>query len=260
MPSFVVSLRSRGLASFSKAKFLDWKRSLVDVARCVLDILISAGLSWYNLSWSSWVSEFILILMIALPYEVNLQRFRLFQTDIEGITVVSNVDVVTEASEGNARFCTVYNSRRNQAASTLARFKSLATSVCLHAFTLGGAKYSDQLGEAAADVSLRVFQLVDDVHMYLQHRRPMARHFYFVYMADTANTGDKGLYKESHEMGVLIRRVHRSVKVLHEAVHAMKAHGARDSQVRDLITMLSELHAYAEQISAIKCSALRSPG
>ncbi len=54
--TIVISLRSRGVASFTKGTAIDLRYQAIGIATEILDVICCIVLLFYHLTWTSWIS------------------------------------------------------------------------------------------------------------------------------------------------------------------------------------------------------------
>eukprot|EP00798_Chlamydomonas_sp_ICE-L_P020796 gene20796-27629_t len=255
MSGFVVSLRSRGLASFSKSKFLDFRYHSLCFAHEILDVFMSLFLTWYTLSWSGWISFVILAIVVTrdMDFAAGTVELSSFNETVGNRTFFyTNIQVQQSSAAASLALLlplftfvilpvlillSITFKRRELASVQLGTVKAVAVSLCLSATAL---KDYGSAGAGSGGEVLKkgVYRLMDNLHKYLQHHRPYATHFYLPYLSDTTK-GSSALYKISHDLGMLLRQVHRSVKYVHEAVQNLHTGGVSEVIVSDMVTKLS---------------------
>ncbi len=176
--SIVVSLRSKGLPSFNKAVFLDFRYQAVQFATEFLDIFFSVLVTFSTLSWTAWIGV--------------------------GVHIVSLAGTLAAGTFGNATielmfpffvyvllplliFMAVIFMRRERALKHIADLKSIFVALLLsrpQGSTQAQRDLSDELHRKAV-------AYIEDLHKYLQHRRPYARHFYLPYRTNNPSPTDE---------------------------------------------------------------------
>ena len=190
--TLVVSLRSKGLASFNKQTF-DFRHQAINFGIEAFDVVISYFLTLYHLSWSSWMSLIVCVLTISISMGSNtwLAQRRLQWSDDFASRVASTVPepdlqlqavivayMVNGVQTGSTALCffvpflgvlfmplvflvaTVFW-RREQALAHVASFKSAAVALCL---TACGDDASPAINEASGGIRKQVFLLLDNLH------------------------------------------------------------------------------------------------
>ncbi|GAX84418.1 hypothetical protein CEUSTIGMA_g11839.t1 [Chlamydomonas eustigma] len=267
--SIVVSLRSKGLASLNRAQLLDFKHHIVSFSTEVLDVIVSFILTFFHLSWSSWLSLIETIIITGVVCSSKLDLLSL-GTGTGGVSL-NQQSIVQSGDTSTALFLPFIGVlylpllalllmvfwRREDALQHLGNLKAYTVSLCLASQGLSprgpdAQQYTDL-------VKKMVIVLVDDLHRYLHHNRPYARHFFLPYWSapNASEPESDTLYNLSREMGLLLRKVHRSVRDVHNSIQLLRAAGLSEAKVDLLRNQVVQLHICVEQLSQIK--EMRSP-
>ncbi len=166
MGTLVVSLRSKGLASFSKQAVLNWRAQALAFALEAFDVFVSFPLTLFLLSWTSWLSIFIAILSVAISVSPEAWLMNRFNS----VNVVGSV-VVTDGSMSLALFIVFIGMafipafmllalvlwRREQAMAHVAKLKALVVGLVLSA----NSAIEEDVGNI---VQKQALVLLDDLH------------------------------------------------------------------------------------------------
>ncbi|GLI70741.1 hypothetical protein VaNZ11_015766 [Volvox africanus] len=215
--TIVVSLRSKGLPSFTRSIIFDFRYQAVQFATEFLDLFFAFIVSVACLSWSAWISIGIIIAAIAGTQSTNY---------VEASTDVVLVFFMYIVLPLTILLIFVFT-RRDRALRSLSEFKAAFVSLLLSrpaGTTAPQREASDELYRKAAT-------FIEDVRQYLQHRRPYARHFFLPYRSAAPSPNDE-LLKVSKELGLYLRRVHRGIRDMHMAVARLRETGASEQLVR----------------------------
>ncbi|KAG1662771.1 hypothetical protein FOA52_006797 [Chlamydomonas sp. UWO 241] len=259
--TLVVSLRARGLAAFDAQKYFNVRHHALAITTEVWDLIISTAITGFHLSWSAWVS--ICITIVAVAVSISPSSW-ISQVNVPRDTQ-DGLYVVTDASTSVAYVIILMGSvflplyglltmvwlRRSSALASMAKLKAHVVGIVLSA---GGGD-----GEGAMLVQRRAYVLLDDLHRYLHHKRPYARHFFLPYQvsADSSIPTSDQLSKVSRELGILLRKLHGSVRDLHGSVQLLRDVGCSERHVDTLARQVTQLHAAVEQLVVIK--EMRTP-
>ena len=235
----VVSLRSKGLASFNRATCLDVRYHLAGLAAACVDVIVAAMVTLSSLSWSAWLSIIIMVIVVAVDIsaESDLGDPSIFLPFFAYI-ILPLLYLLWEAL-----------SRRDAALRATARLKALMSSLLLQAAALAVPLQQPQQQQqqptdwstagnpdaeanpqqangclrssngflqpslytcgcsspataaAAEELRVRLLVLLDCLYKYLAHKRPYAQHFYLP------------LRSESQTAGVLVRDLRDRARV-----------------------------------------------
>ncbi|GIL82423.1 hypothetical protein Vretimale_11874 [Volvox reticuliferus] len=239
--TIVVSLRSKGLPSFTRSVVFDFRYQAVQFATEFLDVFFAFIVSVACLSWTAWMSIGIMIAALAGTRSSNYES----ATDAVIIFFMYIVLPLT-------LLLFFVFSRRDTALRSLSEFKAAFVSLLLGrpvGTTAAQREASDELYRKAAT-------FIEDVRQYLQHRRPYARHFFLPYRSSAPSPNDE-LLKVSRELGLYLRRVHRGIRDMHMAVARLRETGASEQLAMALENKVTAVHAAVEQLSSIK--EMRTP-
>ncbi|EFJ40885.1 hypothetical protein VOLCADRAFT_99269 [Volvox carteri f. nagariensis] len=239
--TIVVSLRSKGLPSFTRSIIFDFRYQAVQLATEFLDLFFAFVVSIACLSWSAWISIGIIIATIAAAQGTSY-------TASTEVVLVFFMYIVLPLTV----LLILVFSRRDRALRSLSEFK--ATFVSLLLSRPAGTTAAQR--DASDELYRRAATFIEDVRQYLQHRRPYARHFFLPYRSSTPSPTDE-LLKVSKELGLCLRRVHRGVRDMHVAVGRLRETGVSEPLVLALESKVSALHAATERLSSIK--EMRTP-
>mmetsp|Transcript_28748 Transcript_28748/g.77462 ORF Transcript_28748/g.77462 Transcript_28748/m.77462 type:complete len:480 (-) Transcript_28748:291-1730(-) len=281
--TIAVSLRSKGLSSFATSNW--WTRlrgHLVGIALECSDILVSAILTWYNLSWTGWIALGITILATAINVHtkdnpgVGSMFLPLFAFFVLPLVVMFYFTVTrrdaAQHALGRLKAQVVALSLQAQAVSLIVPpmgFQGAkpaaadATAATTPEGSPRGLKGPDvdgiertRLEAAAAAEELRqhLSTMLDDLHRYLGHKRPYARHFYLPYHSSDVPDSDT-MFRVSRDIGVLQRRLHYSLReviigggAFREALAATAGMGSGD---RGLAGLMSTCTLVGQQVVAL---------
>ncbi|KXZ45408.1 hypothetical protein GPECTOR_55g314 [Gonium pectorale] len=250
--AIVVSLRSKGLPSYSKSLLLDVRYHAVQLTTELLDIFLAALVSLACLSWSSWIAIAIAIASIA-----GMQG----SSSLNGASRSLDVFIVFVAYVvlPLIALVAIVFGRRERAMRALADLKASFVTLLLHRPSVGGGGQGSGGGgggtaaqrAASEDLHRRAVAFVEDLRQYLQHRRPYARHFYVPYRTAEPSPNDE-LLRVSRELGMLQRKVHRGVRAMHLACARARDAGMAEGQVSFLVGEVKAIHAATERLINIK--------
>ncbi|MEW5312151.1 MAG: hypothetical protein WDW38_003799 [Sanguina aurantia] len=241
--NIVVSLRSKGLSSINKSSFTDINFQAICFATEALDIITSFIINYANLSWTGWISLAITIFALA------------------GLTRTAGESSISSLNLYFPLFATIILpliglvfftfSRRHKAMLGIAQTKALVVGLCL--LPSNGGELGNQ---ALDDMRQQACVILDEVHKYLQHKRPWSRHFYLPYITPSSMPNDT-LYKASRELGVLQRNTHLALHAAHSCCSRMAEAGCSDAVVLCASDRIVALHASLEVLMGIK--EMRTP-
>ena len=253
-----VSLRARGIASINTVKVLNFYNQAALLLTACYDAPASFFLTLFHLSWSSWLSICITIIVAGVDLSYNSwisgqfnARIRKLSDDAVldgGTSVFIHVLFVGGLLFPLGVLLTMTLRRRDAALSTLAALKSYVVSLCLSTID------SDAIRD-------KTFTLLGDLHAYLSHRRPNAAHFFLPYATSATNTspGSETLITMTREIGLLVRKVHSGVRDLHLSLRSLKStptssepHGCSEAHYHHLLSLVTHIHQSIEEIAAIK--------
>ncbi|GIL60121.1 hypothetical protein Vafri_14769 [Volvox africanus] len=240
--TIVVSLRSKGLPSFTRSIVFDFRYQAVQFATEFLDLFFAFIVSVACLSWSAWISIGIIIAAIAGTQSSNYVEASMDAVIVFFMYIVLPLTIL---------LIFVFT-RRDRALRSLSEFKAAFVSLLLSrpaGTTAAQREASDELYRKAA-------AFIEDVRQYLQHRRPYARHFFLPYRSAAPSPNDE-LLKVSRELGLYLRRVHRGIRDMHMAVARLRETGVNEQLVLALENKVEAIHATTERLSSIK--EMRTP-
>ncbi|GLC51753.1 hypothetical protein PLESTB_000544200 [Pleodorina starrii] len=240
--TIVVSLRSKGLPSFTRSTIFDFRHQLVQFATEFLDLFFAFVVSIACLSWSAWISIGVIVAAIAGTQTTNYAEASSEVVLVFFMYIVLPLTIL---------LIFVFN-RRERALRSLTDFKASFVSLLIN--RPAGTTAAQQ--DASADLYRKAAAFIEDVRQYLQHRRPYARHFFLPYRSSTPSSTDE-LLKVSTELGLYLRRVHRGVRDMHLAVARLRATGVSEALILSLSAKVEAIHAATERLSSIK--EMRTP-
>lgn len=171
--TLVVSLRSKGLCALNTSTYFDLRQGSLNLAMEFFDIFTAFVLTIFNMSWSAWISIAVAIVTIAAT--LTTDRTTAGLEEIFPFFMYIILPLLIALS--------IVFSYRQQAAAQLAVVKSTCVAMCL-----GRPEGSGSDAKQASDnVQLALECLVADLHAYLAHKRPYARHFYLPYRVLSVN-------------------------------------------------------------------------
>lgn len=176
--SIVVSLRSKGLPSFNKAVFLDFRYQAVQFATEFLDIFFSVLVTFSTLSWTAWIGVVVHIVSLAGTLAAGTFGNATIELMFPFFVYVLLPLLI---------FMAVIFMRRERALTHIADLKSIFVALLLsrpQGSTQTQRDLSDELHRKAV-------AYIEDLHKYLQHRRPYARHFYLPYRTNNPSPTDE---------------------------------------------------------------------
>jgi hypothetical protein len=278
-----VSLRARGITSVNTSKSFNlYTQSALLLTACY-DAPASFILTLSLLSWSSWLSIFITIIVAGVDLSYNSWISGQFNSKITKLydpkclfapnltqtsgSICSNDATIDGSTSifihllfiGALLFplgvlLTLVLRRRDMALSHLASLKSNIVALCL----------SSSDSPALDLVRVRTFTLLEDLHTYLSHRRSYAVHFLLPYLSSSTspNPTSDTLISMTREIGLLIRKVQLGLRDLHLSVQSLKSsaaqpEGCSEAHYHFLQGLTTKIHQSIEEISAIK--EYRSP-
>lgn len=190
--TIVVSLRSKGLASFNWHSFVDLRYQAATLATELFDLFVSALLTVTSLSWSSWISIAVMVIVAGVDLAAGKYSEEAYTSGSTDLFFPLFAFIVLPI----LILISLTYWRRDQAQSHLADAKAQMVALCVQP---SATATNAQQKEAADEFRRDLFVLLDELHRYLQHRRPYARHFYVPYRpADSANPNDTLVSMRSH--------------------------------------------------------------
>lgn len=273
-----VSLRARGLASVNTTKAFNLTTQAALLLTAMYDAPASFILTLFHLSWSSWMSICVTIIVAGVDLSYNSWISGRFSATIKKVadpsclyfanstqstgTICSNDSTIDGSTStflhllfvGGLLFplailLNMVLRRRDAALSHLAFLKSNLIALCLSATDL---PFSDI-------IRVRTFSLLEDLHAYLSHKRPYAVHFILPYASSAASPSPNSetLITMTREIGLLTRKVHLGLRKLHLSVRSLKSSssqpdGCSEAHSHYLHGLITKIHQSIEEISAIK--------
>lgn len=251
-----VSLRARGVTSINTTKATNFTNHAALLLTACHDAPASFVLTLFHLSWNSWLSICVTIIVAGVDLTENSWISGRFNAYIKKL----NADAVIDGSTsifihllfvGGLLFplgvwLTTALRRRDTALSHLAALKARVVTLCLSTIE------SDLIRD-------RTFSLLEDLHAYLSHKRPYAAHFFLPYTTSPSNTspGSETLITLTREIGLLTRKVNAGLRHLHYSLQSLKAtpdqpNGCSEAQFHHLQGLVTQIHLSIEEIAALK--------
>ncbi|GAX84419.1 hypothetical protein CEUSTIGMA_g11840.t1 [Chlamydomonas eustigma] len=238
----------------------------------VASLVVSFGLSFFHLSWSSWVSLGLSVIIIGVDLTssdtwVNPQKgsFSLLIQESDLLVIAKRTsNVVQSGGASSALFIpfvfTLYMPlfyligivfiRRNQALKHLGCVKAHIVRLSVEA--IDQAALQRLSNGVALDGPL--IALLDDLHKYLHYKRPFTQHFLLPYwtIATSSLPENETMFKLTRDIGLSLMKVHRSIQNLYFHVQQL---GVKDGS--QLYNQVLQLHISIEQLCCIK--EMRTP-
>lgn len=155
------------MLAFNTATFFDIRHQCISFSMDFYDVFSAFVVTILSLSWSAWISVAIAIVATAATLHSDFaagsleEIFPFFMYIV--LPLLLTLSYVCDT--------------RTRAATHLAVLKSMCTALCLGR-PEGG---TDEAKESAEQMQMAVEILIKDVHAYLAHKRPYARHFFIPY-------------------------------------------------------------------------------
>ncbi|KAJ9533573.1 hypothetical protein QJQ45_026635, partial [Haematococcus lacustris] len=228
--TIVVSLRSKGIPGFNKRAVLDVRQQAIAMAVEIADIFKAALTTFANLSWTAWIAIALTIITTGadftiMPNKTDSSIFLVFFAFITLPLLAMTILVVQRRDTAHTR---LGQAKAALVAISLQASTAWATAASIaaapqpqHASWGEHAAQAQSTMDVAADVRHSLAAVVDDLHRYLSHKRPNARHFLVPYKSSQPTPGNP-LFQVSREMGVLLRKLHRSIRLLHLNTHQLQ--------------------------------------
>ncbi|KAL6756152.1 hypothetical protein V8C86DRAFT_3026924 [Haematococcus lacustris] len=192
-------LRSKGIPGFNKRAVLDVRQQAIAMAVEIADIFKAALTTFANLSWTAWIAIALTIITTGadftiMPNKTDSSIFLVFFAFITLPLLAMTILVVQRRDTahtrlGQAKAALVAISL--QASTAWATAASVAASPQpQHASWGEHAAQAQSTMDVAADVRHSLAAVVDDLHRYLSHKRPNARHFLVPYKSSQPTPGN----------------------------------------------------------------------